>query len=78
MGYDSYNVQVDGVIVAEGMPIEHALIFVKALFMEWHNEPSLSITVERENANEKHFDIRKDSFDFNSNIRADQLRKSEI
>lgn len=78
MGYDSYNVQVDGVIVAEGMPIEHALIFVKALFMEWHNCNPLSITVERENANEKPFDIRKDSFDFNSDIRAYQLRKSEI
>lgn len=53
MGCDSYNVQVDGIIVAEGMPIEHALIFVKALFLEWNNEKSLSITIERENFDEK-------------------------
>jgi hypothetical protein len=48
MGCDYYSVKIDDTVIAKGMSLGNAVIFVKALFEEWYNEPSLSITIVKE------------------------------
>lgn len=52
MSCESYNVLINGLIVAEGMSLGHALIFVKALFVEYYNDTDMSVAIEREKPNE--------------------------
>lgn len=48
MGCDLYKVTTGNVDVARYMPLETALILVKALMVEYYNEPDLSYTIQRE------------------------------
>jgi len=48
MNCDYYTVKIGSVIIAKEMNLGNALILVKALFEEWDKEPSLSITVAKE------------------------------
>lgn len=42
-----YSVIVDDVVIAKGMSIGNAMILVKALFQEWHNEDNMQIAIQR-------------------------------
>ena len=78
MPYDCYHVLLGSLIIAEGMSMEHALIFVKALCQEYYNEPNLKISIEREKLNDERpdFDDCNDIFsDDISNNRRDALRE---
>ena len=48
MGCDLYKVSTLNVDVARYMPLETALIFVKALMVEYYNDPELEYTIKRE------------------------------
>ena len=48
MGCDLYKVTTGSVEVARYMPLETALILVKALMMEYYNEPELEYVIKRE------------------------------
>lgn len=48
MGCDTYSVLVDNVCVAQGVPIDYALIFLKAIMQEYYNDPDISVTIIRE------------------------------
>ena len=42
-----YSVIVDNVVIAKGMSIGNAMILVKALFQEWHNESDMKISIQK-------------------------------
>lgn len=42
----TYSV-VENTVIAEGMTIGTAIILVKALFQEWHNEEDMKICIQR-------------------------------
>lgn len=42
-----YSVIVEDVVIAKGMTIGNAMILVKALFQEWHNETDLKICIQK-------------------------------
>ena len=44
----TYRVIIDGVTIATGMSIEHATILLKALFLEYYNEPAMAVAIARE------------------------------
>ncbi len=48
MSCDTYSVWVENICVGQGMSIDHAVIFLKALMQEFYNEPTLSIAIQRE------------------------------
>ena len=48
MGCDLYKVTTLNVDVARYMPLETALILVKALMIEYHAEPDIEYTIKRE------------------------------
>lgn len=48
MGCDLYKVTTGGVDVARYMPLDTALILVKALMVEYYNDPELDYTIKRE------------------------------
>ena len=48
MGCDLYKVTTGNVDVARYMPLETALILVKALMVEYYNDPELDYTIKRE------------------------------
>lgn len=48
MGSDYYSVKIDDVVIAKGMSLGNAVILVKALFEEWYEEPSMSVTIVKE------------------------------
>ena len=48
MGCDLYKVSTGSVDVARYMPLETALILVKALMVEYYNDPELDYTIKRE------------------------------
>ena len=48
MGCDLYKVTTGSVDVARHMPLDTALILVKALMVEYYNEPGLEYTIKRE------------------------------
>ena len=48
MGCDLYKVTTGSVDVARYMPLDTALILVKALIVEYYNEPELDYTIKRE------------------------------
>ena len=48
MGCDTYSVMIDNIVVAKGMSIEHAVIFVKAVYNEYYNEKNLKVSLVKE------------------------------
>ena len=48
MGCDLYKVSTLNVDVARCMPLETALILVKALMMEYYADPDIEYTIKRE------------------------------
>lgn len=48
MNSDYYSVKIDDVVIAKEMSLGNAVILVKALFEEWYEEPSISITIVKE------------------------------
>ena len=47
MPTDFYCIDVDGHQVAENVPLEYVMIFVKAIYVEFYNEPNLKVSIER-------------------------------
>lgn len=43
----TYSVIVENEVIATGMTIGNAIILVKALFQEWHNESDMKICIQR-------------------------------
>ena len=50
MKTDFYNVYVNDGIVAENMPLQYVLIFIKAIYVEFYAEPNLKVTIKRINS----------------------------
>lgn len=48
MGCDTYSVMIDDIVVAKGMSIEHAVIFVKAVYNEYYNEKNMKVSLVKE------------------------------
>lgn len=48
MGCDTYSVMIENTVVAKGMSIEHALIFVKAIYNEFYNETKMTVSLFKE------------------------------
>lgn len=48
MNCDTYRIIDRGNIIASGMPIETALILLKALFLEYYNDTMIGYTIEKE------------------------------
>lgn len=48
MNYDTYRIMDRGNIIARCMPLETALIMLKALLLEFWEEPGISYTIEKE------------------------------
>jgi hypothetical protein len=48
MGCDTYSVMIDNIVVAKGMSIEHAVIFVKAVYNEYYNEKNMKVSLIKE------------------------------
>ena len=49
MECDLYKITTANIDVARYMPLETTLILVKALMIEYYNEPDLEYTIKREN-----------------------------
>lgn len=52
MNCDTYRIIDRGNIIASGMPIDTALILLKALFLEYFNDTEISYTLEKERGEE--------------------------
>lgn len=48
MNCDTYRIMDRGNIIARGMPLETALIMLKALFQEYWNDTLVRYTIEKE------------------------------
>lgn len=51
MGCDRYTVLIggiDGVVAGEGMALDYAVMFAKALFNEYWNDADISVTIKKE------------------------------
>lgn len=48
MNYDRYRIMDRGNIIAGNMPLEIALILLKALFQEYWNDTLVRYTIEKE------------------------------
>lgn len=48
MNCDKYRIMDRGNIIARGMPLETALILLKALFQEYWNDTLVKYTIEKE------------------------------
>ena len=47
MGCDYYTVLYGGIILAEKMTLETALLLVKAMFEKFYSDPALYYTIQR-------------------------------
>ena len=47
MSSEFYNVYIDDNCVAKYMPLQFALILVKAIYGEFYAEPNLKVTIEK-------------------------------
>jgi len=59
MGCDLYKVSTGNVDVARYMPLETALILVKALMVEYYADPDIEYTIKRERRTDE-ADYRKE------------------
>ena len=57
MGCELYKVSTGNVDVARYMPLDTALLLVKALMVEYYNEPELEYTIKRERKENDNDDI---------------------
>lgn len=48
MGCDTYSVMIDDIVVAKGMSIEHAVLFVRAVYNEYYNEKNMKVSLVKE------------------------------
>lgn len=48
MGCDTYSVMIDNIVVAKGMSIEHAVLFVRAIYNEYYNEKDMKVSLVKE------------------------------
>ena len=48
MNCDTYRIIYGGNAIASGMPLETALILLKALFLEYYNDTAIRYTLEKE------------------------------
>ena len=48
MGCDTYSVMIDNVVVSKGMSIEHAVLFVRAIYNEYYNEKNMKVSLVKE------------------------------
>ena len=46
MGQNKYNVLIGQTVVGKEMTLDNAIIFLKGLFNEYHNDVNLAITIE--------------------------------
>ena len=47
MGSEFYKVYVDNNCVGENMPLQFALILIKAIYSEFYAEPNLKVTIKK-------------------------------
>lgn len=47
MPTELYKVYIDNNTIAESMPLQFALILVKAIYSEFYKEPKLKVTIEK-------------------------------
>ncbi len=62
MGCELYKVSTGNVDVARYMPLDTALILVKALMVEYYDDPELEYTIKREKKEAKE-EGRKEAWD---------------
>ena len=48
MSCDTYTVYVGTVVAAKGMSIDYAMMLAKAIFTEYWNDASISVTIKKE------------------------------
>lgn len=48
MGCDTYSIMIDNIVVAKGMSIEHAVLFVRAIYNEYYNEKNMKVSLVKE------------------------------
>ena len=48
MEVETYTIFNGQTILAEGMALEHALLFIGAFMRHYYNEPNLSLSLQRE------------------------------
>lgn len=48
MGCDKYTVSVGDTVAGEGMALDYAVMFAKALFNEYWNDADISVTIKKE------------------------------
>ena len=53
MGCDLYKVSSGNIDVARYMPLDTALILVKALMVEYYDDPEVEYTIKREKKGER-------------------------
>lgn len=47
MSSEFYNIWIDENLVAQRMPLQFALILIKAIYGEFYAEPNLKVTIEK-------------------------------
>lgn len=52
VGTDTYKIEVSGTIIAEGVTLEYACLFAKAIMEEYWQEPDIDVTIKREQRND--------------------------
>lgn len=45
---NTYNVTIDGTVVARGMPLHTATLLVRAIFEDAYNEDGLAVTIAKD------------------------------
>lgn len=53
MACDTYSVWVGNILLADAMSIEHALLFIEALFQKYWNDPVGFYTIKKNKQNEE-------------------------
>lgn len=48
MGFYRYCVFIDDICIARDMSMEHAVIFLKALFNEYYNDHEMAVAIKEE------------------------------
>lgn len=51
---NTVDILIDGTMVAESVPLEYCMVFVRSLFETYYNEPDMVITLR------KHEEVQKD------------------